>query len=75
MGLGEEDVEEVGEEEGPCYGDCANEEEGCKEEGHGERVGEDDEGLEAALERDGERGEVDAGGGRESAQYVEGLVR
>ena len=51
-GVGEEDVEGVGEEERPEEGDAAEEEEGAEEEGHAESVHEDDEGLEPAFEGD-----------------------
>ena len=69
--MGEENVDEVGEEERPCDGDSAEEEEGCEEKGDGEGVAEDDKGLEAALEGDGERGEVDAGGDKWLAGSME----
>lgn len=65
VGLGEEDVDEVGEEEGPSDRDGAEEKEGGEEEGYAEGVCEDDEGLEAPLEWDGEGGEVDAWGGED----------
>jgi hypothetical protein len=59
VGLGEEDVEEVGDEERPGDGDCAEEEEDCEEERDAEGMAQNNEGLEAALEGDGEGREVD----------------
>jgi len=61
-GRGEEEVEDVGEEEGPEEGDGTEEEEGGEEDGDGEGVPEDDKGLEPAFERDVEGGEADAVG-------------
>jgi len=58
VGLGEEDVEEVGDEERPGDGDCTEEEEDCEEERDAEGMAQNNEGLEAALEGDGEGREV-----------------
>lgn len=66
--VGEKEVKDVGEEEGPEEGDGAEEEEGGEEDGNAEGVPEDDEGLEPAFEGDVERGEADAGWGSGSVR-------
>ena len=58
-GGGEEEVEDVGEEEGPEEGDGAQEEEGREEKRDAEGVPQDNERLEAPLERDIERRPAD----------------
>lgn len=58
--VGEKEVKDVGEEEGPKEGNGAEEEEGGEEDGDAEGVPEDDKGLEPAFKGDVERGEADA---------------
>lgn len=55
---GEEDVDCIREKEGPEERDGAEKEESGEEEGDAESVGENHQGLEASLERNGYRGEV-----------------
>ena len=58
-GAGKEDVDEVGNEDGPEEWDGAEEEEGAEEEGDAEGVPQDNECLQASLERDREGSEMD----------------
>ena len=59
-GFGENDVDQVDDDDGPEDGDGAEEEECRQERRDAQCMAEDNERLETALERDGERGEVDA---------------
>ena len=72
-GCGEQEVQGVGQEEGPEERDGAEGEEGCEEEGDAEGVEEDDEGLESSFEGHVEGGEADAGEeGRVRGQFASG---
>lgn len=58
-GAGKEDVDEVGNKDGPEQWDGAEEEEGAEEEGDAEGVPQDNECLQASFEGDREGSEMD----------------
>ena len=57
--VGEEDVYEVGHEDGPGEGDGAEEKEGAEKQGNTDSVPEDNESLQASFEGDRQRREMD----------------
>ena len=58
---GENDVEKVGYEDRPEEGNCTQKEEYCEKAGNAKGVGQDQKGLQPALQGDREGGEMDAG--------------